>query len=159
MNNPLRSEASVGLGLLAARLPLGVMFVLSGVAKFRLAHPDGRPGGVAHYVDTVKSQLPHYIPPDAGERFLAIVPYAQAGLGVLLIAGLLTRVSGLGAVLLSAAFGLILGFVDRGAVDASGFLTEPTKFLAYALVALLAGPGMFSVDRLLFGRPADRSKH
>ena len=157
MNNPLRSETSVGLGLLAARLPLGVVFVLSGVAKFRLPAEGGGPGGVALYVQKLKSQLPHYVPPDAGEQFLAVVPYAQVALGVLLIAGLLTRFSGLGAALLSAAFGLVLGFVDRGAADAFGFLTEPTKFLAFALVTFFAGPGMFSVDRLLFGRPADRS--
>lgn len=152
MNNPFRSDVSVGLGLLAARLPLGVMFVLSGVAKFR------QPGGVAASVDAVRSQLPSYVPLDFGERFLSAVPYAQVGLGVLLVAGLLTRVSAAGAATMCAAFGLMLGFADRGAADAAGFLTEPTKFLAYALVALFAGPGLISLDRLLFGRPADRSK-
>ncbi|QOV88933.1 DoxX family membrane protein [Humisphaera borealis] len=150
MANPFRSDLSNGLGLLAARLPLGVAFVLSGVAKFRM------PGGVSAYVTENLSSVPQYVPTHAAEKFLMVVPYAHLGLGILLLAGLLSRVSAFGAALLSVAFGLILGFVDTNPTPSMDSITEPTKYLCFALVTFFAGPGMFSVDRLLFGKP-DRS--
>ena len=147
MANPFRSDLSNGLGLLAARLPLGAAFVLSGIAKFRL------PNGVSQYVTENVSSVPQYVPTHAAEKFLMAVPYAHLSLGVLLLAGLLTRLSAFGAAILSAAFGLILGFVDPNAGTSMDAITDPTKYLCFALVLFFAGPGMFSVDRLLFGKP------
>jgi len=146
MPNPFRSDVSVGLGLLAARLPLGAAFVLSGIEKLRL------PDGVRTYVYQNVSTVPQYVPTEVAEKFLTVVPFAQLGLGVLLLAGLLTRVSAFGAALLSVAFGLIIGFVNTNVGLSMDTIPEPTKYLAFSLVALFAGPGMFSVDRLLFGR-------
>lgn len=143
MANPFRSDLSNGLGLLAARVPLGAAFILSGVHKFRS-------GGARQYVIENLSQVPQYVPTDVAQKFLFVVPYAQLGLGVLVLAGLLTRLNAFGAALLSIAFGMIFGFLDTSAT-AMDVIHEPTKYLAFSLVALFAGPGMFSVDRLLFG--------
>ena len=69
-------------------------------------------------------------------------------------AGLVTRLGALGAGVLSVAFGVIHGFHDESAGLAMDAITQPTTYLCFALVAFFAGPGMFSVDRLLFGKPA-----
>lgn len=148
MANPFRSDLSNGLGLLAARVPLGVALVLGGIQKLRL------PGGVSQYVSENLSSVPQYVPTDAAHKFLTVVPYAQLGIGVLLVAGLLTRLNAFGAALLSVAFGIIHGFVDPSAASPMDQITHPTTYLCFALVSLFAGPGLFSVDRLLFGKSA-----
>jgi uncharacterized membrane protein YphA (DoxX/SURF4 family) len=152
MRNPLQSESSKGLGLLAARLPLGVVFVLAGVEKFRSV------GGIAQYVRDHVGALPACVPPETAERFLTAVPYAQLALGTLLAVGLLTRISGLLAALLSLAFVTTAGFVNTDYPEATKLFPEPTRYLFLSLVTFFAGPGMFSIDRLLFGRSEGRSE-
>lgn len=151
MANPFKSDFSSGLGLLAARVPLGVAFVLSSIEKFRL------PGGVGQYVTETVSSVPQYVPADVAEKFLTGVPYAQLGLGVLVFTGLLTRLSAFGALLLSIAFGMIHGFYDPShAGNAMDKISSPAIYACFALTAFFAGPGMFSVDRLLFGKSEHR---
>lgn len=151
MRNPLQSDVSVGFGLLASRLALGVTLALAGIHKFVAE------GGVSYYVTSNLSNLPSYVPMEIGQKFLSVVPSAELAMGVLLGLGLLSRIASFLSILLLGAFILIGGLVDRNYIDPMYFLTEPTKYACLSLVTLFAGPGMFSIDRLLMGGPANRS--
>jgi uncharacterized membrane protein YphA (DoxX/SURF4 family) len=148
MNNPLQSDSSRSLGLLLARLPLGVVLALAGYMKFHTT-------GLNQFVNDHLSQVPDYMPSWFGNVYLHAVPFAELGLGVLLIFGLLTRFSGLLATLMLVSFGMIqsgaMGFVNLFPQDASKLFQAPTVYATFAMIAFLAGPGWFSLDQLLWG--------
>lgn len=148
MNNPLQSDGSKSLGLLLARLPLGAVLVLAGYTKFHSV-------GLERFVNEHLSRVPQYMPSGFGNIYLHAVPFAELGLGVLLIVGLLTRVSGLLATLMLVSFGMIQagghGFINLAPEDASKLFQAPTVYATFALIAFLVGPGRFSIDHLLWG--------
>jgi len=149
VKNPLQSDASQSLGLLLARLPLGVVLALAGYMKFHNL-------GLDRFVNEHLSQVPSYLPSWFGSVYLHAVPFAEVGLGVLLVFGLLTRVSGLLATLMLVSFGMIqaggFGFINLNPEDASKLFQSPTVYATFAMIAFLMGPGRFSVDSLLWGR-------
>jgi uncharacterized membrane protein YphA (DoxX/SURF4 family) len=153
MKNPLQSEGSQSLGLLLARVPLGAVLVLAGYMKFHMV-------GLNRFVDEHLSQVPSYMPSGFGNIYLHAVPFAELGFGVLLIVGMLTRLSGLLAALMLVSFGMIQaggqGFINLNPEDASKLFQSPTVYATFALIAFLVGPGRFSVDSLLWGRKGSR---
>ena len=156
MKNPLACEGCTGVGLLLARVPLGTVLALAGYQKFTQ-------GGVGEFVQRHMSTAEQFMSPQMAGIYLHAVPYAEVVLGALLVAGLLTRVSGLLAAAMLFSFGLAMG-------GASGFFTYPPErapelfrapftYGVLALVAFFAGPGRISLDGLLFGRrPAPRPR-
>src|SRR3954470_8330545 len=100
MPNPLKSEQSSSIGLLLARLPLGLTLAYAGISKFR------QPGGVGQFVDENLSRVPTFMPEKFGTYYLHAVPYAEVVLGAMLVAGLLTRVSGFLAALMLISFAI-----------------------------------------------------
>src|SRR3712207_424017 len=104
MKNPLASELSNSFGLLAARLPLGIVLALSGYMKFKF--------GVAAFVESNLGGTEQFLSPDLARYYLNVLPYAEVALGSLLVFGLLTRVSGLLAGLLLFSFGMVFGGVE-----------------------------------------------
>src|SRR4051812_40000126 len=105
MKSPLACDACSGLGLLFARLPLGVSLAYTGINKIR--------GGVESWVVEHSSNVPSYMPPRLGGYYLHAVPYAEAALGVLLVLGLFTRGSALLSALMLTSFALAMtGFLN-----------------------------------------------
>ena len=148
MKNALKSDASQSIGLLLARLPLGIVLVLAGYMKLHTT-------GLKQFVDEHLSQVPSYMPNWFGNVYLHAVPFAEVTLGLFLISGLLTRMSGLLAMLMLVSFGMIqaggLGFINTSPQDASKLFQAPAVYATFALIAFLVGPGRFSVDQLLWG--------
>jgi putative oxidoreductase len=137
-----RTGASVGL--LIVRVVIGLAFVFHGWMKvmsggqFVLTHWMGADAPVPGWLQAVA----------------ALVEFLGGGL---LVLGLLTR---LAALLLAIQMIVALGMVHlpKGdpfvAVGQSSF-ELPAAYLAISLLFLIAGPGRFSLDALLFGRPQE----
>lgn len=154
MNNPLRSDTSTSLGLLLARVPVGVVLALAGNAKFR------GEGGLSGFVSEHLGEVPASMPSWFGNVYLHAVPFAEVGLGTLLVLGLLTRLSGGLAALMLVSFGMIQagasGFVNARAPYASSLLQPPAIYATFALIAFFAGPGRISFDHRFWGKAGSK---
>jgi uncharacterized membrane protein YphA (DoxX/SURF4 family) len=143
----------------AARLALGVVFVVSGALKAGDLAASGR-AVVAYRL------LPYGLATTAG----AVLPFLEVALGLLLIAGLATRLSAIVAAVLLVIFIAGIGSawarglrIDCGCFGSGGDLAanrQPTYFSETIRdIALLLAAGLlavrprtrFSVDALLDG--------
>lgn len=143
MTNPLKTETSANLGLLLARVPVGVYFLLDGWTKFS--------GGVGAYVAMNLPDATHFLPDGAARGLLYAVPYAEVVAGLLLVLGLLSRVGGLLTAGVVAVFVLLAGGLQVSTNAPSPF-TSQLILMGVAMLVLLVGPGRFSLDQRLFGR-------
>lgn len=154
MNNPLKSDRSTSIGLLLARVPVGVVLALAGNAKFR------SDGGVSGFVSEHLGQVPSYMPSWFGSVYLHAVPFAEVGLGLLLVLGLFTRISGGLAALMLISFGMIQagasGFFNSHAPYGPGLFQAPAVYATFSLIAFLAGPGRISLDHRFWGKAANK---
>jgi uncharacterized membrane protein YphA (DoxX/SURF4 family) len=142
MANPLHSARSANLGLLLARLPVGVLFCLAGYQK--IAHI-----GVSKFAAENASKVPAYMPAWFPKAFLSGLPFIEIALGALVVVGLFTRLSGLLLSCLLVSFLMITGIHD----GSGGWPFHPNFFfLGTALMLLFTGGGGISVDRRLFER-------
>ena len=148
MPNPLQSPRSMSLGLLLARLPLGALFCIAGYRKLTVL-------GLANFVSEHIRSVPRYMPPWFPKVFLNALPFAEMGLGALIVLGLFTRLS---AFLLSA---LLISFLMIVGIQDATFPFHPNVlFLANALLLFFAGGGGVSIDAKLFGQKSGGfSKH
>ena len=132
------------VGLLAVRLVVGVAFVLHGWGKIQ---SPGGPTGWMGPEATIPGPL------------LAIAAFSEFLGGAALVAGLLTPLASL------ALVGTMIGAVhhhvhsEHSFVNPSGPSYElAAAYLAANFLLLMAGPGLISLDALLFrGRPATKS--
>jgi uncharacterized membrane protein YphA (DoxX/SURF4 family) len=138
MKNPLKSDTSAGLGLLAARVPLGVFLIVVGYWKFQ--------AGVSQFASSNVGNVPSFISHEWGLHYLQSVPYAEMAVGVMLILGLLTRLAGF----IGAA--MIISFT----IGATGWKQPGLPFhpnliyIGLMLTVFLTGPGKMSLDSVLF---------
>jgi uncharacterized membrane protein YphA (DoxX/SURF4 family) len=142
VRNPLGSSNASGLGLLFARAPLGVLFIVAGFRKFTAA------GGVDGFVAQFASMIPTWAPKAAGEGYLRAIPYAEIVVGASLVLGVAARVGGLAASILLVSFMVAV----TGFRDANQPLHPNVIYLGVALLVTLAGPGEISMDRFMWGR-------
>ena len=150
MTNPLKTDASASLGLLAARVPLGAFFLIAGYRKvFNM--------GVEKFATTFKDKVPPSVPHDFGNFYLHALPYAEVLVGALVVVGLFTRLVGLTTALMLISFIIaITGITDPSTTNPMPF--QPNLiYLGVALLLFFVGAGRFSVDRVLFGRKNKKS--
>ena len=135
MKNPLASDLSSNLGLLLARIPLGLYFALAGYTHFK----------TQNFATQYVAALPTWMPSEAGKGYSAVLPFLEMAVGALLILGLTTRVGGLLAA-------VITGLV----VAAAGFRLYPDPghqmlvILGLSVLMLCLGGGKFTLDNFLF---------
>ena len=133
---PLRLSARVSAPLLILRLVVGLAFMFHGYGKIQ--HPFGWMGPNA--------TIPAF--------FQALAAISEFGGGLAWILGVLTPLASFRvactmtvAVWMTAAV-FHLPFVSQ---KGGGACELPATYLCVALLLLLAGPGRFSLDRILFG--------
>ncbi|HZL37886.1 MAG TPA: DoxX family protein [Tepidisphaeraceae bacterium] len=140
MRNPLKTDNSISLGLLLARLPMGLFFLLAGYAKY--SH------GVGSFVSKYGGAMPGWAPPEAGNFYMHAIPYLEVIVGILLIVGFLTRLCGLVGALMVLSYMIAV----TGVRDASLPFHPNSIYLGLLLMVFLVGPGRISLDHLLMGR-------
>ena len=149
MKSSRRPAGSISLGLLLARLPMGAFFLIAGYQKvFKI--------GVENFVAFASQspRIPHWAPPGALHTYLHAVPYLEMSVGALLVLGLLARLGGLvGAVMVSSFIIGATGIYAEGLPFTPNFI-----YLGLLLLFVFAGPGMISLDGLMFGPPKERPK-
>ena len=138
---PAQSLAA-DIGLLLARLPLGILFVYAGWHKVT--------GGVANFVNGSAKTIPHFLPETLGRAYLWAVPWAELTVGVCLILGLMTRLIGLIATLMVISFTIAVTGVK--AAPPGGPFNTNIFYIALAAALALLGPGRISIDHLISSR-------
>ena len=142
------------LFLLFARLCVGGVFIVSGVAKW-LDKP-GTEASMARYL---------FLPKGSGKFIANVFPPLEIAIGLALIFGILTRLAALGAVLLFALFtGLIIYDLARGKTQSCrcfGKLSDDkltpmavvrnAALMFLSLLVLFAFDGFMSLDRAIAG--------
>jgi putative oxidoreductase len=132
-------SARASAGLLLLRVVAGAAFMLHGYGKIR--NPFGWMGADA--------SVPGI--------FQALAALSEFGGGLAWILGLLTPVASFGLACTMAVATALHAFVfgDPFVAQAEGGSFEPALgYLAVAVLLMLAGPGRFSLDRLIFGEQA-----
>jgi|SRR6185437_10143137 len=143
MKNPLKTETSVGLGLLLARLPIGAFFLTLGYWKLR--------GGVDSFISANIGSVPHAVPHEWGYHYLQAIPYAEMAVGVMLIIGLLTRLAGFVGAAMIVTFTIgVTGIAQQGLPFHPNLI-----YIGLLTMVFLVGPGKISLDGVWFKkRPA-----
>ena len=137
MKNPLASDLSSNLGLLLARIPLGLYFAMAGWEHFQ----------IESFATQYVAALPNWMPPEAGKGYSTVLPFLEMAVGALLLLGLTVRVGGLLAA-------LITGMV----VAAAGFKLYPDAghqmliIFSLSILMLCLGGGKFTLDNFLFNK-------
>lgn len=124
------------VGLLVLRLVMGAAFVLHGWPKIQ--SPFGWMGPEAPFPGIL----------------IALAAVAEFGGGIALILGLLTRLASLGIIsTMVVAIGMVHVPQGHPFVSPGGASWElAAVYLACAILFLLLGPGILSLDAVLFGR-------
>jgi putative oxidoreductase len=130
------ADAVGSAGLLVLRLVVGLAFLLHGWPKIQAAT--------------------HWMPADAPVPGIlqAAAAVSEFGGGIGLILGLLTPLACLGLAS-TMAFAITMVHMKMGhpfvAAEGGPSYELPAAYLACVILLLLAGPGRFSLDALLFG--------
>jgi putative oxidoreductase len=139
---PLRLSPRVSVGLLVLRLVAGLAFIFHGYGK--ITNPFA------------------WLPPEAGVPSIVqgLAALSEFGGGLAWILGLLTPLASFGLACAMAVavwmHAIVRGdpFVPSGA---GGSYELASIYFCIAVLLLLAGPGRFSLDRVVFGkRTVDR---
>lgn len=139
MKNPLASDLSGNLGLLLARIPLGLYFALAGYAHFK----------TQNFATQYVAALPAWMPSEAGKGYSSVLPFIEMAVGGLLILGLTTRFGGF---LAAAITGLLVAAAGITLDPAAANQLLPIIVLGLSILLLCMGGGKFTLDNFLFNR-------
>jgi uncharacterized membrane protein YphA (DoxX/SURF4 family) len=139
MRNPLASDLSGNIGLLLARIPLGLYFALAGYAHFR----------TQNFATQYVAALPAWMPSEAGKGYSTVVPFIEMAVGALLILGLTTRVGGF---LAAAMTGLLVAAAGFSLDPDGAHKLLPLIVLGLSILLLCTGGGKFTLDNFLFNQ-------
>lgn len=142
MANPLHGQGSTSLGLLAARVPLGVYFVIAGFNKL------SGDSSLKSFVSANIGSVPDWFPESMGQAYLYSLPFAEIVVGLALVLGLFSRLAGLLATLMLVSFIIAVTGIKH---DSLPFHPNGI-FVGTALLVMLAGPGGISVDQMIWGK-------
>ena len=139
MKNPFASDLSGNLGLLLARIPLGLYFALLGYAHFR----------TQSFATQYVAALPSWMPSEARHGYSSMVPFIEMAVGGLLLLGLTTRVGGFLAAVMTGLLVAAAGF----SLDPDGATKLlPLIVLGLSILMLCMGGGKFTLDNFLFNQ-------
>jgi uncharacterized membrane protein YphA (DoxX/SURF4 family) len=134
-----RTYPAASVGLMLARVPLGLYFIFAGISKFT------HEGGHAAFVQNYMPAATKYMSDSLAHTYLTSLPYAEIALGAFLVMGLVTRVVAACMALLLISFTIAMG------VTYPNLPFHPNLvYLGLALALVLCGGGWISVDGLLF---------
>lgn len=126
------------IGLLILRLPIGVLFAMAGLLKFRM--------GLREFVNKFASMIPSYLPHPVGVAYLYAVPPAELIVGLCLIFGVFARaISVITALMLISFMMAVTGWRD----PQGGPFNASVVYLAIAIALALIGPGRISLDHVI----------
>jgi len=139
MQNPFTTPAAQNFGLMAGRVSLGAYFVASGYRKIQ--------GDVDHFVAANSGHMPTWMPGPWGKEYLHFLPFAEIVFGLLLAAGLKTRMSAFMVTVM-----LVLSFIVAMSGISSGGNVQPSViFLCLAVLLLTNGGGNLTLTNLVRG--------
>ncbi len=146
-----RGSISVGhsLAIFFGRVTLGAYFGAAGVKKvFEV-------GVGTFYDESYLKMAPQWLPQAINKVYGQAIPYLELVLGVLLIAGLLTRLAGLLTFGMLVSFTIALMMAKGPSGGGPVYFHVNVVLCAVALGLVLTGGGGLSVDRVLL---RDRSE-
>jgi uncharacterized membrane protein YphA (DoxX/SURF4 family) len=138
----IHPSTPASVGLLLARVPLGLYFIMAAIAKFR--------GGVAGFVSSQMETAKRFMSESLAHQYLNALPYVELVLGIFLVVGLLTRFTAGVMAVLMVSFTIALG-ADAALGRTLQMPFHPNfVYIGTALAIMLCGPGWISVDGMLF---------
>src|SRR5262245_47344936 len=139
MNTPTKAN----IGLLLARVPLGLFFLIAGYVHIH--------NGLGAFVDSGMTHLPAWLPPNVGKAYLYALPFVEFGVGLFVAVGLMTRLSALVKALILVSILIALGGIEPGKPFHTNII-----LLGLALLLALLGGGEISIDRILQRRKSGK---
>jgi uncharacterized membrane protein YphA (DoxX/SURF4 family) len=135
----------LGLALLVNRLLLGVLFIYASIGKFKM--------GVGEFYDKgFKPLTPSWLPAILASPYGHAIPFLEMIVGVLLVLGLLGRLTATAAFLMIASFTIALCAAKGLSGGQPGLFHNNFFLLGITFLLAAAGPGCASVDQCLRGR-------
>lgn len=131
-----------GIGLLVARIPVGLIFLTAGYRKLTAE------GGTGAFVDKALDLAKQYMPENLAKLYLQAVPMAELVLGAMLIVGLLTRATGALVAAMLVSF-TIAAHGHEWTSSQGPFLHANITMAAIAAMYLFTGGGALSADHAL----------
>jgi uncharacterized membrane protein YphA (DoxX/SURF4 family) len=135
----------LGLALLVNRLLLGVLFIYASIGKFRMGVGD-------FYEKGFKPLAPSWLPAFLASPYGHAVPFLEMIVGVLLVLGLLERLTAAVAFLMIASFTIALCAKLGLSGGQPGLFHSNFFLMGLTFLLAAAGPGCCSVDKCLRGR-------
>ena len=145
-DNPQIPSRALEASILLARVLMGAYFMLAGIAKARgeLTVEFGN-----FYKNAYQPMQPWFVPDFIGIPMGYTLPWIEIVLGLLLIVGLLTRISAALIALLIVSFTIAL-IMAKGGISggAPGPFHPNFIMIAVCVIVIAMGPGRWSIDAL-----------
>ncbi len=106
-------------------------------------------GGFKAFAWGSRGMIPDWAPRDASLTYLAVLPFAEVLVGLLIVLGLVTRLGGFLASLILISIEIALG---KDGIYANGLPHPNLVFLSLTLMLVFVGGGSISLDGLFWGK-------
>ena len=130
----------MNMGLLILRLVIGTLFIGHGTQKLFGWWNGGGPAGTARFFDHIGFR--------PAQPLALLAGLAETGGGSLIVLGLITPVGATAVIGMMTAAGVVV-HLPNGLWNSKGGIELPLVNAAAAATLAFAGPGRYSVDRLI----------